>query len=340
MTTWLPAPAGLSVSARRYREAWAGVWPGWSADPAQPPPPILRERHLALPKDFRTPLGHDEELTARVEYHRAVLAGLASPGPVVLVTVDWEWAAGPGERRRQRSADLLAVADLPAEAWLSVAAGSGAAVITTVGRTRLAPDDPRLVVALTGAAQGVPLLVTDEAVSWIARPHEDCVGVLTRRGGPSAVAVAEALSGAQQQVRARWGLDDPRVPLIDLTALTEDVARRRSAWAQRGVRIVTGPQYRTWPGPTIVVVDELPSDPAAADWLHLELAAAHASALVTVHDTGTCSVRIDLDPDGRSPGREQLVVERRRPAGAQDQAGVLATLERVVDTLTGPARSG
>ena len=335
VAAWLRPSGELSEPARVYRGLWADRWPDW--DPkylggGAVPDGAVRGRRDAYPL-FRCPLSADEVLQISGEFHHAVVSRLAGGEPLTVVTFDYELTfAGEIEYRR-----FDTVPDLDRDPWLSLTEepeddDPDPPTITHLFHTELTPTDPRLAVILARAAVGdSPVTITDRNLNWIAIPHEETMTVISY--DPKDL---DVLVEAQQATRARWGVDQPFAALIDLAEVTAYFNERRASWARAGVQVVAGPEYRTWTNDGLGVTHDLPDDLGTVDWFRIELETLTSRATIVVHDTGTCSVSIDIDvenPDDPEDIEYEILNQAAQHAGHLDLPGVLATMERVATAI-------
>lgn len=301
---------------------WLGIHPRWGGTHAD----VLYDHRHAHP-EFRNPLSAHDSIRASAEFHHEVSARLvSSSGSVILLFFDYEYAwEGNAHRDTSQLHD-----DFEAEHFVALSEidESGSPLTVHVFAVELSSSDPRWqdLWELT-AAGNEHVLLTDHDVRVLVRPLEECVAVYSHeRSDLTQLAEVEA------DVWRRWGIKAERGSLIDLAQVNAYVDRRRTAWADDGVSVSKGPQYRTWDDDdAIVVVDELPVDLGRTDWLLIELSTATelASATVIVHDQGAADVLFETDAD------EDKDMERRHreKAGSLCGADVPLLLEDVVQRL-------
>jgi len=330
MTSWLVPDVPLSAKAADVRRLFAERWPDYHPRWGFGAPQGLPYDHRHAHPDFRDPLSSEDGIRASTEFHGAVVSRLTDGSPLTLVTFDFEnrW---DGDSAYEASAltglldrDFVGTIVEPTdddpgdESKIHV-------FISTVD-----PDDSRLLPIWQETAQGAELLlVTNAELTWLARPHEECVAVHSCNEADT-----ETLRAVEAETWARWNIPTWRAPLIDLAAVTSYFESRREAWEVDGVRVACGPQFRTWSDPDTLerIVLDLPNDLSLTDWFLIGLESDTARATVIVHDSGTCTVQLDPDVDDEN---SEVVFEYRDRAGTLEFDGVTAVIERVVAALAG-----
>lgn len=332
MTSWLVPESPLSVQAAEFRRLLAEQWPGYHLRWGFGAPEGRADDHCHAHPDFRDPLSSEDGIRASAEFHGAVVSRLADGFPLTLVTFhyenrwDGETTYGTSGLTSLLDRDFVGTILEPSEDADDPDNESKIHVFISI----VEPADARLRQVWQETAQGAePLLVTNGELTWLARPHEECVAVHSFDD-----ADVEKLRMVQAETWARWNIPTRREPLIDLAAVTSYFEARREAWAGQGVQVVTGPQFRTWRDPDTFddIVLELPEDLSLTDWFLVGLESPTGEATVIVHDTGTCTVHLDPDVDDED---SDTVFEYPDRAGTLDFDGVTAVMERVVATLAG-----
>lgn len=328
MSVWLIPQQALSEEAARYRQLWVDRWGALDPPHLYDAPEGVLYTHLHAHPEFRSPLSPADEGRVSAEFHREALWRLARGRPVTVLTFEYE----AGVEYEQVGPEIVEISDQDRDPWVSYIEDPDDEdrVVVHVFRTDMAADDARLFALVDRAAEGnVGITFTCHDLTWVARPYEECMALYSFEREDLAI-----LEGVESEVWARWGIHQGREPLLDLGQVAAEFERRLPIWKQAGVTVNTGPQYRSWDGDRIEILDDLPSDLTSVDWFLVGLEANAADATVIVFDTGTCQVMIA--PDSEDPDADMIFEYRQHP-GSHDLAAVMATLDRVVAALTGPS---